>query len=73
MRSGGAEDGDEGRRLRTDQVGLDRISAAVDLLERDRRMVVWEVVEGVMERRRARRQDVQSAIVGCLRRRRRCE
>ncbi|EGU76160.1 soluble NSF attachment protein [Fusarium oxysporum f. sp. albedinis] len=42
--SAGAEDGEDGRRLRTDQVGFSRIEAAV---------------ECVMLRRRATRQDVQ--------------
>lgn len=66
MVSAGADEGEEGRRLRTDHVGFSRMEAAVDFeLE-----VVVKVRVGVgcrdgvvRVRRRARRQDEQSAIV----------
>lgn len=66
MVSAGADKGDEGRRLRTDQVGFSRMEAAVDFeLEFVVKVqVVAEFIDRVvMERRRARRQDEQSAIV----------
>lgn len=65
MVSAGADEGDEGRRLRTDQVGFSRMEAAVDFeLEFVVKVrVVAEFIDRVvMARRRARRQDEQSAI-----------
>lgn len=64
MGSGAAED-DEGSRLRMDHEGLERMEAARGLVLRVRVVVCWGVREMVViERRRARRQDVQRAIVG---------
>lgn len=65
MVSAGADEGDEGRRLRTDQVGFSRMEAAVDFeLEFvvKVRVVVGFIDRVVMVRRRARRQDEQRAI-----------
>jgi hypothetical protein len=60
--SAGAEDGEDGRRLRTDQVGFSRIEAAVgEFVVMNR--VIKGLVECVMLRRRATRQDVQIVMV----------
>lgn len=59
----GAEDDDEGRRLRTDQVGFSRIEAAVDGLVVIDRVVVPLAEFTAMLRRRARRQWVQIDII----------
>jgi len=60
--SAGAEDGEDGRRLRTDQVGFSRIEAAVDgLVVIDRVAPLLEFI--AMLRRRARRQWAQIDII----------
>ena len=61
--SAGAEDGEEDRRLRTDQVGFSRIEAAVDGLVVIDRVVVPLVEFIAMLRRMARRQWVQIDII----------
>jgi hypothetical protein len=61
--SAGAEDGEEGRRLRTDQVGFSRIEAAVDDLVVIVRVVVLLLEFKVIVRRRASRQEAQIAIL----------
>lgn len=61
--SAGAEDDEEGRRLRTDQVGFSRIEAAIDGLVVIDRVVVPLAEFIAMLRRRTRRQWVQIDII----------
>lgn len=60
--SAGAELGEDGRRLRTDQVGFSRIEAAVDEFVVMNRAIKG-LVECVMLRRKAIRQDVQIVMM----------
>jgi hypothetical protein len=61
--SAGSEDDEEGRRLRTDQVGFSRIEVAVEDLVVIGRVVVLLLEFMVMVRRRASRQEAQITIL----------
>lgn len=61
--SAGSEDGEEGRRLRTDHVGFSRIEAAVDDLVVIDRVVVLLLEFIVIVRRKTSRQEAQIAIL----------